>query len=541
MQAKANSNSLLLDADVSSINLKLWPYEEARQLLQRGFNTHGQAVFESGFGPSGLPHLGTLAEVLRPSFVRHALKLIAPEVSSRLIVFIDDMDGLRKVPENIPGRDTLARYLGRPVSRIPDPFGCCQSFSGHMVAQLKEFLKPINVDYELILSSDTYAQGRFDSTLRTILAKHREIIAIIAPTLRDENRSDWSPFMPICPNCGQVNSTRVTAHHPERDSVSFCCDRSVAGAQGCGFSGEQSVLGGRAKAQWKVDWALRWYVFGVDYELYGKDLIESARLSSQIVRLLGGRPPLGFSFEMFLDEQGRKVSKSVGRGVTVEQWQRYAPIEVLKYFLFLNPRRARRLFVEAIPQYVDDYLDELRAYAAADTDEKRLNSPLAFVLNEQSPKRFNSDLSFTLIMHLALALGISDRELMWAYLTRYDPKIDSDDDTRRMAQALLDCALNFRRDYLKAAPELYQPTTQDRDIAQKLIEYLESKPDASAQEIETAIYDIGRSTFPDKPGRVFQPLYRMIMGQDRGPRLGAFIRLATPARVVAILRQRIQS
>ncbi len=520
-------------------NCRLWPYEEARRLLERDGDGAREIVFEGGFGPSGLPHLGTMAEVLRPSFVRHAVRLIAPQRRSRLIVFIDDMDGLRKVPENVPERERVERYLGQPVSRIPDPFGCCESFSGHMVKLLRELLRPLHLEHELILSSEMYANGRFDPILRLVLEKYQEIIDLMVPTLRDENRAAWSPFLPICPSCEQVNSTRVIAHHPERGTVEFSCERTFGGSRPCGFSGERSVLGGQAKVQWKVDWAMRWRLFGVDYELYGKDLIDSARLSGQIVRLLGGTPPLGFPFEMFLDEEGRKVSKSVGRGVTVEQWQRYAPIEALKYFLFVNPRRARKLFLAAIPQYVDEYLEELRAYAAAKDEEKPLDSPLEFVLAPDSPRRFNSDLSFSLVMNVAAALGVSDRELMWNYLTRYDPAILADEDTRRMAEALLACALNFRRDYLEPALLPYEPQVQDRLIAQKLIDFLTTSPEASAREIETAIYDIGRALFPEKPGKVFQPLYRMIMQQDRGPRLGAFIRLATPQRVIGILERRL--
>src|SRR5260370_19576622 len=221
------------------------------------------------------------------------------------------MDGLRKVPESVPNREQMAAYIGQPVSRIPDPFGCCQSFSAHMVGMLVDFLKPVAVEYELMRSSETYAGGLFDAGLQLILEKHEEVIKIIAPTLRKENSQHWSPFLPICPSCGQVNSTLVTAYHPERDSVAFSCERTFGGSHGCGFRGVQSVLGGKAKVQWKVDWALRWFALRVDYELYGKDLIDSARLSGQILRLLGGRPPLGFAYEMLLDEEGHKVSKSV--------------------------------------------------------------------------------------------------------------------------------------------------------------------------------------------------------------------------------------
>jgi len=520
-------------------HLDLWPYEEARKLAQRvrDYDPQRPVIFESGFGPSGQPHLGTMGEILRPAYVRHAFETLGDIHPSRLIVFIDDMDGLRKVPENIPGRDAFARYLGQPVSRIPDPFGSCHgSFAAHMVGLLVTFLQPVEVDYELLQSSEMYASGRFDEGLKRILAKHQEIIAIVTPTLREENRAGWSPIMPLCPRCGQINSTLVTAYHPERTSVDFSCERSFAGAQGCGFAGEQSILGGKAKVQWKVDWALRWHVLGVDYELYGKDLIDSARLSGQIVRLLGGSPPLGFAFEMYLDEEGHKVSKSVGRGVGVEQWRRYAPLEVLKYFLILNPRRARRLFLEAIPQYVDEYLMALRDWAEADP-AARLNSPLEFVLQSNSPRRFNSSVSFGMLMNLVPALGTSDRELLWKYVVSYDPGIINDPDTETLARNLVECALNFYRDFIEPTKQPYVPAREEHGQLRALAQWLESNPDAAAEEIERQIYDLGRAHY-DRPGKIFPLLYKVLLGQERGPRLGAFIRLATPAKIADALRSR---
>lgn len=517
--------------------LDLWPYEEARKLAERVRNYEPQrpAIFQSGFGPSGLPHLGTMGEVLRPSYVRHAFELLGDIHSTRLIVFIDDMDGLRKVPENIPNREATAPYLGQPVSRIPDPFGPCHnSFASHMVALLGTFLEPVEVEYELLRSSEMYASGRFDQGLRLIITKHREITAIVAPTLREENRVGWSPIMPLCPQCGQINSTLVTAYHPERATVEFSCQRSFGGAHGCGFTGEQSILGGLAKVQWKVDWALRWYVLNVDYELYGKDLIDSARLSGQILRLLGGRPPLGFPFEMYLDEEGHKVSKSIGRGVGVEQWRRYAPIEVLKYFLMLNPRRARKLFLEAIPQYVDEYLVTLREWAQADEAAQR-NSPLAFVLQRTSVRRFNSTLSFALLMNLVPAIGTSDRELLWQYVVSYDPAVTSDPDTERMTRSLVECALNFYQDFIEPTKKPYTPSDSERPQLSALIDWLDANPAASADEIERQIYDLGRAHY-DKPGNIFPLLYRVLLGQERGPRLGAFIRLATPEKIAQALR-----
>ena len=515
---------------------ELWPREEARRLQERvaAYEPGRAVIFESGFGPSGLPHLGTMAEILRPSFVRKAFHLIEPSRPSRLIVFIDDLDGLRKVPENVPNREDVEKYLGVPVSKIPDPFGCCASFADHMIGQLGGFLAPVEVEYELMRSAEMYSSGRFDEGLKLILEKHAEIIAIIAPTLREENRAGWSPFMPICPKCGQVVERAVTAYHPERASIEFTCEKSAGGTSGCGFSGEQSVLGGTAKVQWKVDWALRWYVLKVDYELYGKDLTDSARLGGQILRVMGGKQPLGFPFEMLLDEQGHKISKSVGRGVSVEQWTRYAPIEVLKMFLLLNPRRARKLFLEAIPQYVDEYLDALRAYAAA-SEEQRRESVLEFVIQSTTPTRFNSALSFGLMMNAVAALGSSDRDFIWKYLVRYDSSIAGDPETEKMGRALMECALNFYRDFIEPTKKIYTPASDaERAQLKTLAAYLRENQDASAEEIEKKIYDLGRENY-DKPGKIFPLLYRSILGQERGPRLGAFIRLATPARVVELL------
>jgi lysyl-tRNA synthetase class 1 len=514
----------------------LWPHEEAVRLAERvrDYDPGRAVIFESGFGPSGLPHLGTMCEVLRPSYVRHAFQALETQRPTELIVFIDDMDGLRKVPENVPRRDETARHLGEPVSRIPDPFGCCQSFADHMIGLLKDFLAPVEVDYKLMRSSEMYRGGAFDEGLRLVIEKHREIISIVAPTLREENRAGWSPIMPLCPECGQIVERQVTAYHPERATVEFTCEKSAGGTRGCGWSGEQSVLGGLAKAQWKVDWALRWFALKVDYELYGKDLIDSARLSGQIERVLGGRPPLGFAFEMFLDEEGRKVSKSVGRGVSVDQWQRYAPIEVLKYFLLLNPRRARKLFLEAIPQYVDDYLDALREYAAAPTVEARQNLPLEFVLQKGSPRRFDSQLSFTMVMNLVSALGSSDRDFIWNYITRYDAAVTGNAETEALGRALMECALNFYKDFVEPTKQPYAPGDAERVQLKHLAVWLASNREAGAEEIEKAIYDLGRANY-DKPGKIFPLLYRALLGQERGPRLGAFIRLATPARIIELL------
>ena len=413
--------------------------------------------------------------------------LLEPDAPTRLIVFIDDMDGLRKVPESVPNREEMPRLPRpagvahpRPVRMLPE------LLPTHMIGMLVEFLKPVEVDYELMRSSEMYGERRFRRGAQADPGQASgDHPRSSRPTLRKENRAGWSPFMPLCPSCGQVNSTLVTAYHPERAQRRVLLRAQLsAAAHGCGFKGEQSVLGGMAKVQWKVDWALRWFVLRVDYELYGKDLIDSARLSGQIVSLLGGKPPLGFAFEMFLDEEGHKVSKSVGRGVTVDQWQRYAPIEVLKYFLILNPRRARKLFLEAIPQYVDEYLDATCAPMRRRTRYARRNSPLEFVLQPDSVRRFKSELSYGLIMNLVSALGTSDRRLIWNYLKRYDPANQRRSETRALAGTLVDCALNFYRDFVEPAKQRYTPIRRRARAVESAGGYLKTHPEASAEEIE---------------------------------------------------------
>ena len=357
---------------------RAWPFQEAAQIVkQRQPSEDRPVLFETGFGPSGFPHLGHFSEGVRTSWVRNACEYLY-ELKTRLLCFSDDMDALRKVPSNFPQPDMLAAHLGKPVHAIPDPFGCCTSFGDHMNAKLCEFFDASGFDYEFQSSREAYVRGDFDEGLSILLAKAEEVRQIIVPTLREQNRQHWSPFFPICPNCGSIMATRVTAYHPSRGTVSFTCDLDTGHYTGCGASGEQSVFGGNAKVGWKVDWALRWYSYEVDYEMYGKDLVDSVRQSSRIVRLMGKQPPVGLCYEFFLDEEGRKVASSTGRmGVTVDAWKKYAPIESLLFFLFQNPKRAKRLHWDIVPKCVDDYLDALRNYPdVAETAASR-TSPMA--------------------------------------------------------------------------------------------------------------------------------------------------------------------
>ena len=314
---------------------RAWPFQEAAQIVkQRRPSGDRPVLFETGFGPSGFPHLGHFSEGVRTSWVRNACEHLYG-LKTRLLCFSDDMDGLRKVPSNLPQPEMLAAHLGKPLHAVPDPFGRCASYSDQMNAKLCEFFDASGFDYEFQSSREAYVRGDFDEGLSILLDKAEEVRQIIVPTLREQNRQHWSPFFPICTNCGSIMATRVTAYHPSRGTVSFTCDLNTDHYTGCGESGEQSVLGGNAKVGWKVDWALRWYTYEVDYEMYGKDLVDSVRQSSRIVRLMGKQPPVGLCYEFFLDEEGRGLASSAGRmGVTVDAWKTYAPIESLLFFLY---------------------------------------------------------------------------------------------------------------------------------------------------------------------------------------------------------------
>jgi lysyl-tRNA synthetase class 1 len=510
-----------------------WPFQEA-QSLQKRFKTEPTkpVTFSTGFGPSGLPHIGTFAEVTRTTWVRRAFERLTGW-PTRLIAFSDDMDGLRKVPLNLPQREMLAQHLGKPVCRIPDPFGQAESYSGYMNQKLREFLDTYRFEYQFQSSQDAYTRGDFDEGLRIILQKAEAVRAIILPTLGEDKRADWSPFMPLCERCGRVLSTRVTAYHPENDTLSYICDRREGLVECCGHQGTTSVLGGRVKVGWKVDWALRWYSYEVDYEMYGKDLIESAKLSGKIVRLMGKQPPNGLFYELFLDEEGHKISKSVGKGLTIDTWTSYAPLESLLYFLFQNPKRAKRLYWEMVPTTVDDYLEELRAYPTL-APAKQPDSAIWHIFEQgQSVPLYDTPVNFSMISNLIAGLGTDDANLTLEYLARYDPS------TAQYANILSDLVqrtLTYYRDFVLPYKQYRPLTPAERPLLQalrdKVAAYGHEPPDE--KELQALPFDVARD-FGVSPKDIFQAFYEALLGQERGPRFGTFTCLVGKARVLMLL------
>src|SRR5580692_9654867 len=347
-----------------------WPFEEARKIVARlAKRPKDEVIFETGYGPSGLPHIGTFGEVARTTMVRHAFRVLTEDrIKTRLLAFSDDMDGLRKVPDNVPNRDMLAAHLGKPLTQVPDPFGTHSSFGAHNNARLRGFLDQFGFDYEFASATDYYTSGRFDAALLHMLARYEAVMAIMLPSFRQERAATYSPFLPIHPKTGIVMQVPIEIVDAAAGKIAW---RDPVTQE----SFETLVTGGHAKLQWKPDWAMRWYALGIDYEMAGKDLIDSVKLSGEIVRALGGTPPEGFNYELFLDEKGQKISKSKGNGLSIEEWLTYASPESLSQFMFQKPMAAKRLYFDVIPRTVDDYLGFLEAYPRQEWKE-RLGNPV---------------------------------------------------------------------------------------------------------------------------------------------------------------------
>src|SRR6266852_8660049 len=348
--AEADVADLRALAEVSNA----WPFEEARKIVARlERNPKDEVIFETGYGPSGLPHIGTFGEVARTTMVRHAFRVLTDDkIPTRLIAFSDDMDALRKVPDNVPNKDMLAAHLGEPLSRVPDPFSNQHpSFGAANNARLRAFLDRFGFEYEFLSSTDCYMSGRFDRALLKVLERFDEVMAIMLPSLRQERAQTYSPFLPISPRTGVVLQVPILAHDPKAGTITYEDPDAREPVT-------TPVTGGRCKLQWKPDWAMRWLALGVDYEMAGKDLIDSVKLSGEICRALGGTPPDGFTYELFLDEQGQKISKSKGNGLTIEEWLRYAGPESLSLFMYREPKSAKRLYFDVIPRHVDEYYQQ---------------------------------------------------------------------------------------------------------------------------------------------------------------------------------------
>jgi lysyl-tRNA synthetase class 1 len=519
---------------------KAWPFEEARKLVARAQRTGQKSVlFETGYGPSGLPHIGTFGEVARTSMVRHAFRVLTDDtIETRLIAFSDDMDGLRKTPDNIPNRALVEANLGKPLTEVPDPFGEYPSFAAHNNARLRGFLDSFGFDYEFASSTEYYTSGRFDAALLHMLKRFDAVQNIMLPSLREERAATYSPFLPIHPR------TRIVMQVP---LIGYDVDKGVIRWRdpGTGEDFETPVTGGHCKLQWKPDWAMRWYALGVDYEMAGKDLIDSVKLSSQIVRALGGAPPEGFNYELFLDENGQKISKSKGNGLTIDEWLTYASPESLSQFMFQKPMAAKRLYFDVIPRTVDDYLGFLEAYPRQEWKE-RLGNPVWHIHSGAPPApetlsngaEGQTTVSFAMLLNLATVASSDNASVLWGFLRRYAPSATPESHPR--LDRLVHYAVAYFRDFVAPKKRYRAADDIERGALAAVSSKLATLPrGSSAEEIQHALYDIARpipryqdmaakGATPERPGvsnEFFNMIYAVLLGEERGPRLGSFIAL----------------
>ena len=514
-----------------ALQSRAWPFEEARKLLQRksGKPEGAEVLFETGYGPSGLPHIGTFGEVARTTMVKHAFETLS-DAPTRLLCFSDDMDGLRKVPDNVPNRDMLARYIGMPLTKVPDPFGKFESFGAHNNAMLRAFLDRFGFAYEFASSTDYYRSGRFDAALLKVLAHFEEMMVIMLPSLREERAQTYSPFLPLHPKTGVVMQAPVERVDVKAGTISWRDPDS-----GEGF--ETSVTGGHAKLQWKPDWAMRWAALGVDYEMSGKDLIDSVKLASRICSAIGGTPPDGFNYELFLDEKGQKISKSKGNGLTIEEWLTYASPESLELFMYSKPREAKRLYFDVIPRSVDEYFSFLAAYPRQDARQQIANP--VWHIHAGSPPVVEMPVSFALLLNLASASNAETEDVLWGYLRRYAGDGVSAGANPALGR-LVGYAIRYFHDFVKPAKRYRAPDAVERAALEALnVRLAALARSATPEEIQAVVYDVGRSVEryqemgvkgaePGKPGvsvKWFNTLYEVLLGEEKGPRFGSFAAL----------------
>ena len=491
-----------------------WPFVEAKKVLRerkKNIDDKGKIILQTGYGPSGLPHIGTFGEVARTSMVVNALNQLT-DLPKEIITFSDDMDGLRKVPGNIPNQEKLQNNLHKPLTQIPDPFGKYKSFGEHNNRMLKNFLDKFNFKYTFKSSTELYKSGHFNSTLKLILKNYQGIMDIIMPTLGKERQKTYSPFLPICPDTGIVLEIPILDIDEKNSKIIF---------DNKGSKLEKSILDGNCKLQWKVDWAMRWYALDVDFEMYGKDLIESAVLSTKIIKLLGKPNPSGFAYELFLDEKGEKISKSKGNGITIDEWLEYASPESLSLFMYQNPKRAKKLYKEIVPKAVDEYLDFIEKGKNQNELQLLLN-PVWHVHNGEMPTE-NSVMPFSMLLNLVETSNADSNELLWKFVRKYKKDISEKD--YPIFDKLINYAIKYFNDVIKSKKIYKKPNEEEKNALEALIKVLDNCDDGmQPEDIQTNIYSVGKENgYKENLRDWFKLIYEVVFGDENGPRMGFFI------------------
>jgi lysyl-tRNA synthetase class 1 len=514
----------MTDLKKLSSEAKSWAFEEARKLVARFEKTppkKGFCLFETGYGPSGLPHIGTFGEVARTTMVRHAFHTMS-DIPTKLWCISDDMDGMRKVPENLPNQEMLTQHLHKPLTVVPDPFGTHESYGHHMNARLRAFLDHFGFDYEFKSATDLYKNGDYDAALLNALKRYDAIMKIMLPTLGAERQATYSPFLPISPKTGHVLYVPMKSIDAEKGTVTFDDE-----------DGEELTLpvtGGHCKLQWKPDFGMRWAALDVDFEMYGKDHLVNGKIYSAICRVLGGVPPEQFNYELFLDEKGEKISKSKGNGISIDEWLKYAPTESLSLYMFQSPQRAKRLYFDVIPKAVDEYLTFLGKYPSQSPAEQ-LENPV-WHIHSGNPPAPELDISFALLLNLAVACNPEDKSVLWGFIGQYAPQATPA--TCPMIDALAGYAVRYYHDFVKPNKKYRAPTQDELKAIQHLYDLLQTKgaPEHKPAEEDYAsylmslVYEVGREHYGKERMREwFQALYQVLLGQEQGPRMGSFIAL----------------
>ncbi|MFL2883456.1 MAG: lysine--tRNA ligase [Pelagibacteraceae bacterium] len=520
----------MLDKDLIQ-STSSWPFVEIRKLLKNRkdlIKEKKKIIFQTGYGPSGLPHIGTFGEVARTSMMINALKHIE-KFDCELITFSDDMDGLRKVPDNIPNEKILNDNLGKPLTSIPDPFEKFNSFGEHNNEMLKKFLTKFKFDFIFKSSTENYKKGIFNESLHRVLEKYDDIMNIILPTLGNERRKTYCPFLPLCPDTGKVLEIPMIEMNQKKGKIVF--DNN-------GKKIETEIINGLCKLQWKVDWAMRWFTFDVDFEMYGKDLTESAILSNKICKVLGKRPPDGFAYELFLDEKGEKISKSKGNGISIDQWLRYASPESLSLYMYPNPKRAKKLYAEVVPKTVDEYLTNIEKFHTQKNSEQILN-PVWHVHNGKPPKE-KIVMPFSMLLNLVGSSNARDKKILWKFINKFHKDIKPEN------YPILDCltefALNYFKDKVEPNKKYKRPNESEKKAFKNLIKKLSLiSQNTKPEEIQTVVYSVGKENGYEKNLRDwFILIYEVLFGEADGPRMGFFISFFGVKETINLIEEKIR-
>ena len=508
-----------------------WPFVEIRKLLKDRkelLKSKNKITFQTGYGPSGLPHIGTFGEVARTTMMINALNHVQ-KIDHELITFSDDMDGLRKVPDNIPNEDILKKNLGKPLTSIPDPFKKFKSFGEHNNEKLKVFLKKFNFKFEFKSSTENYKKGIFNHSLIRVLEKYDEIMNIILPTLREERRKTYCPFLPICPKTGKVLEIPMISMDKKNGKIIFNNNEEKL---------ETSILDGNCKLQWKVDWAMRWFTFDVDFEMFGKDLTESAILSNKICKILGKTPPNGFAYELFLDEKGEKISKSKGNGISIEQWLRYASPESLALYMYPNPKRAKKLYSEVVPKTVDEYLSLIEKYPSQKKEDQILN-PVWHVHNGKPPQE-KTIMPFSMLLNLVGSSNADNKKILWKFINRFHKEIKPNE--YPILDGLTEYAINYFKDNVEPNKKFKKPNEKEKKALENLVKKLkEIDKTLIPEEIQTFVYTVGKQNGYEKNLRDwFKLIYEVVFGEENGPRMGFFISFFGLNETIELINKKIK-